>query len=161
MKENVYTSLLVQCLGEYSFMSIWIEFFHPWTRFWFEDSSSFFYRNVCNSVPKLIWPRMDSYWSFCLNVPHFAIVICAYTRVCQNFCILLLFCWHEMFPVISLGVFLVSTLQVRHFLATRFFWIDCWALSMQTNILFCFFATVSVLSCKYDDVTFWLLLNTN
>ena len=122
---------------------------------------NYLYRNVGNSVPKLTWPQMDSNWSFCLNVPRFTVVICAYTRVCQNCSILLLFCWHELFPVISLGVSLISTLHVRHFLAARFFWIDCWALSMQTNILFCFFATVSVLSCKYNDVTFWLLLNTN
>ena len=42
MKEHVYFSLLVEFPGEYSLMSIWVEFFHPWTRFWFEVSSSFF-----------------------------------------------------------------------------------------------------------------------
>ena len=104
MKEIVYTSIFVQSPGEESFMSFYVEFFQTWTRFRFEDSS-FFYRNVCNPVPKLIWPRMDSYWSFCLSVPCFATVISAYPEVCKKCSILFLFCWHEVFPVINLGFF--------------------------------------------------------
>ena len=93
--------------GKFYEFLCWV--FQTWTRFRFEDSS-FFYRNVCNSVPKLIWPRMDSYWSFCLIVPCFAAVISAYPEVCKKRSILFLFCWHEVSPVINLG----------------FFWSDLW-----------------------------------
>ena len=119
MTESVKISISVQCPGEYSFKKILVEFFQTRNRFWYEDSSSFFNRNVCNSVPKLIWPRMDSYRSFRLNVPRFTVVISAYTKACKSCSILFLFCWHEVFPVNNLWVFLVCSLKVLYFLATR------------------------------------------
>ena len=95
-----------------------LSFFRRGTSFDMKIPRNYLYRNVGNSVPKLIWPQMDSNWSFCLNVPRFTVVISAYTRVCQNCSVLLLFCLYEIFSIIRFGVSLVWSLNVPYFLAT-------------------------------------------
>ena len=127
MTESVNISLFVQCPGEYSFMRFWLSFFRRGTGFDMKIPRKYLYRNVGNSVPKLIWPQMDSNWSFCLNVPRFTVVTSAYTKGCKSCSILFLFCWHEVFPVNYLWVFVVCSLNVPYFLDTGFFRIEWWA----------------------------------
>ena len=138
-----------------------LSFFRRGTGFDMKFPRNYLYRNVGNSVPKLTWPQMDSNWSFCLNVPRFTVVISAYTKGCKNCSILFLFCWHEVFPVNNLWVFLVCSLKVRHFLATRFFWIDCWALYMQFNFTSYVYVRFNLFSLQVVmKSSFWQFLDT-
>ena len=64
----VKASLLLDCIDWYSCLRYWNEFFAA--LFQVLDWSFLvlhFDGNVCNWIPKLIWPRMDWFWGFLLG----------------------------------------------------------------------------------------------
>ena len=56
-----------------------------------------FYGNVCNWIPKVIWPRMDWFWDFFLeNV---------WSEICKKCSIVILFWRHQIFRCLVWGIF--------------------------------------------------------
>ena len=67
-RKLVTASLLLHCIGGYSRLRYWNEFFSA--LFLVLDWSSLllhFDGNVCNWIPKVIRPRMDCFWGFLLE----------------------------------------------------------------------------------------------
>ena len=67
-KKLVTASLLLHCIDGYSCLRYWNEFFSA--VFQVLDWSFLvlhFYGNVCNWIPKVIWPGMDWFWGFLLE----------------------------------------------------------------------------------------------
>ena len=67
-RKLVTASLLLHCIVGYSCLRYWNEFFSA--VFQVLDWSFLvlhFYGNVCNWIPKVIWPRMDWFWGFLLE----------------------------------------------------------------------------------------------
>ena len=67
-RKLVTASLLLLCIDGYSCLRYWNEFFSA--VFQVLDWSFLvlhFYGNVCNWIPKVIWPRMDWFWGFLLE----------------------------------------------------------------------------------------------
>ena len=67
-RKLVTASLLLNCIDGYSCLRYWCEFFSA--VFQVLDWSFLvlhFYGNVCNWIPKVIWPRMDWFWGFLLE----------------------------------------------------------------------------------------------
>ena len=64
----VTASLLLDCIDWYSCLRYWNEFFAAvfqvlnWSFHVFH-----FDGNVCNWIPKVMWPRMDEFWGFLLK----------------------------------------------------------------------------------------------
>ena len=59
---NWYNTLLLPCVGDYSCIVNWNDFFAIWTVGLFLDWSFrvlHFYWNVCNWIPKVIWTRLE------------------------------------------------------------------------------------------------------
>ena len=89
-------------------------YFHLWVGFWVEVFSyCTFNGNVCNWLPKLIWPRMHCFWSFltgiCLvsSFPYRQGLKSA--RIAQVF---FFFLRHQIFSIVSLMGILVCSLNV-------------------------------------------------
>ena len=64
-RKLVTASLLLHCIDGYSCLRYWIEFFSA--VFQVLDWSFLvlhFYGNVCNWIPKVIWPPMDWLWGY-------------------------------------------------------------------------------------------------
>ena len=98
-----------RCVGEKSCIVCWSEFFSSlfqvlsWTFF-----VLYFYKKVCNWFAKVIWPRMDCFWSW--NLAFFDELIPFWTENCMK-CSSLLFFWrHQVFSIVW-GVF-SSALQM-------------------------------------------------
>ena len=67
-RKLVTASLLLNCIDGYSCLRYWSEFFSA--VFQVLDWSFLvlhFYGNVCNWIPKVIWPQMDWFWGFLLE----------------------------------------------------------------------------------------------
>ena len=67
-RKLVPASLLLLCIGGYICLHYWNEFFSA--VFEVLDWSFLvlhFWGNVCNWIPKAIWPRMDWFWGFLLK----------------------------------------------------------------------------------------------
>ena len=68
----VTASVLLHFIGGYSCLRYWNEFF---SAVFFVFDWSFlvlrFDRNVCNWIPKVIWPWMDWFWGFLLETGFF------------------------------------------------------------------------------------------
>ena len=78
-RKLVTASLLLQCIDWYSCLRSWNEFYSA--VFQVLDWSFLvlhFDGNVCNWIPKVIWPRMDWFWGFLLEKCFFRwLHICA------------------------------------------------------------------------------------
>ena len=104
-------SLLLDCIDWYSCLRYWIEFFAA--VFQVLDWSFLvlhFDGNVCNWIPKVIWPRMDWFWGFLL-----ANGFCRRLHICMdwNFQELLNLFFDDIifFSVFNLRAILVCSLK--------------------------------------------------
>ena len=80
-----------------------------------------FYGNVCNWIPKVIWPRMDWFWGFCWKMASFVDFISVWTKICTNCSIVILFWRHQIFSMFSLRGILVCSLKMLVLLSHRVF----------------------------------------
>ena len=113
-RKLVTASLLLHCIDGYSCLRYWNVFFSA--VFQVLDWSFFvlhFYRNVCNWIPKVIWPRMDwFFWVFCRKMDSFVDFISVWTKFCKNCSIVILFWRHQLFSMFSLRGILVCSLEM-------------------------------------------------
>ena len=125
MKEFGYTSLSPHFDGENKCILKWNDFFSSvgqvlgWNFFVLH-----FDGNVCYWIPKQFWPRLDWFWIFCWNIPHFVVIVSLWTEVSNNCSFVFLFWRHEIFSIISLGAILVSSLMCPYFLIIGFSLVD-------------------------------------
>ena len=63
-----------------------------------------YYGNVCSWNPKVIWPPLGYFGIFCWNMPQFVDFISAWTNICKNCSIVILFWRHQFFSLVW-GVF--------------------------------------------------------
>ena len=71
-----------------------------------------FRANVCNWIPKVIWPQMDSFWGFywkMASVPDFRSV---WSKICKECSIVILFWRYKISSMFSLRVILVCSLKM-------------------------------------------------
>ena len=106
--------LLLSYIGENGCVICKIEFFYLWVIF-LEGSflALLCYGNVCNWIPKLIWARLNSFWSFFWNVPRFVVVTSAWTKFCQNCSIVFLFWRNGVFSIVIFSSILVCCFSVH------------------------------------------------
>ena len=113
-RKLVTASLLLPCIDGYSCLRYWNEFFSA--VFQVLDWSFLvlhFDGNVCNWIPKVIWPRMDWFWGFfCWKMASFVDFICVWTEICRNCSTVILFWRHEIFSMFSLRSILVCSLKM-------------------------------------------------
>ena len=119
-RKLVAASLLLHCIGGYSFL-----------RYWNENISAVFHvldwnflvlhfdRNVCNWIPKVISPRMDWFWSFLLENGCFC-----WLNICMDWNLQELtnccFFWrHQFFSLFSLTGILVCSLKMLELFSHR------------------------------------------
>ena len=79
-RKLVTASLLLHCFGGCSCLRYWNECFSA--EFQVLDWSILvlhFYGNVCNWIPKAIWPRMDGFWGFLLKNGFFC-----WLKICMD-----------------------------------------------------------------------------
>ena len=53
--------------------------------------------NLCNWIPKVIWPRKDWFWVFCFNMASFFDFSSVWTEICKRCSIVILFWRHQFF----------------------------------------------------------------
>ena len=112
-RKLVAASLLLHCIDEYSCRRYWNEFFSPifqvldW-RFLVLH----FDGNMCNWIPKVIWPRMDWIWFFLLENGFCVDFIYVWTEICKRYSIVILFWRHQFFSMFRLRVILVCSLKM-------------------------------------------------
>ena len=94
-----------------------------------------FYVNVCNLIPKVIWPRTDWFWSFSLESGLFVDFISATAEMCMNGSSVCVFFFDDIktFRWIVWGVFWSVLWMCPFFSAIDFSNIVWWVLSMQSN----------------------------
>ena len=68
--------------------------------------------NVCNWIPKVIWPRMYWFWGFCWKMASFVDFISVWAEICKNCSFVILFWRHEIFSMFSLRGILVCSLKM-------------------------------------------------
>ena len=78
-----------------------------------------FYGNVCNWIPKVIWPRMDWFWGFCWKMASFVGFISVWSEICKKCSIVILFWRHQIFSMFSLRGILVCSLKMLVLLSHR------------------------------------------
>ena len=113
-------SLLLHCFGGYSCLCCWNEFFSAefqvlgW-RFLVLHIDG----NVCNWIPKVIWPRMDWICGFLLEMASLVDFISVWTEG-KNCSIVILFWRHLFFRCLGGGVFRSVLWKCFYFLAIGF-----------------------------------------
>ena len=78
-------------------------------------------RNVCNWIPKVIWPRTVWFWGFCWKMASLVDLISVWIEICRNCSIVILFWRHEIFSMFSLRDFLVCSLKILLLFSHRIF----------------------------------------
>ena len=68
--------------------------------------------NVCNWIPKVIWPWMDWFWVFCLEMASLVDFISVWTEICRSCSIFILFWRHQFFSMFRLRGILVCSLKM-------------------------------------------------
>ena len=121
----VIASLLLHCIDRYSCLRYWKEIFSSM----FQDLGWNFlalqcHGNVCNSNPKLIWPRLRIFWSSLSEYTPFRRFISAWTEICMNCSVVILFWQHQNFPIVSLKGNLVCFLKMLVFFSHWIFLIS-------------------------------------
>ena len=144
MEEVGNTSISPHCVGENSCIWNWNKLFSSvgqvldWSFFVLH-----FDGNVCYWIPKLFWPRLDWFWLFCWNIPHFAVVLSLRTEV-SNICSLVFLFWrHEIFSINGLRAILVSSSKVPLLFNYSIFLYQLIKLSMHSNFNSFLFASYS------------------
>ena len=109
-------------------------FFKAWVRFCLTLLLTHFYRNICNWVPKIVWPRMDSFWSpfveMFLVLSSLNLHVLK-SQICSNCSIMFLFWRYEVFSINILKGNQSVFHMCPYFLVIGFSNIIRWALSMQ------------------------------
>ena len=119
-RKLVTASLLLLCIDGYSCLRYWNEFFSA--VFQVLDWSFLvlhFYGNVCNWIPKVIWPRMDWFWGFCWKMASFVDFISVWSEICKKCSIVDLFWRHQIFSLFSWRGILVCSLKMLVLLSHR------------------------------------------
>ena len=109
-------SLLLFCIDWYGCLRYWNEFFPA--VFQVLDWSFLvllFDGNVCNWIPKVIWPRMDWFWVFCWELASVVDLISVWTESCKRCSIVFLFWRHQIFSMFRLRGILVCSLKMFTF----------------------------------------------
>ena len=113
-RKLVTSSLLLHCIGGYSCLRYWNEFFSAvfYVLVW-----SFlvlhFDGNVCNWIPKLIWLRLGYFWSFFGRLmPRFVDFMSAWTEIYMNSSIVFPFWRHQVFSIVRSRVIVVCSLKM-------------------------------------------------
>ena len=116
-RKLVTTSLLLLHIGGYSCLRCWNEFFSAvfhaldWSFLVLHIDG-----NVCNWIPKVIWPRMDWFWGFLLGNGFFRRL-----RICmdwnlQDLLNFVLFWRHQIFSIFNLkGILVCSSKKAYSF----------------------------------------------
>ena len=102
----VTASRLLDCIDWYSCLRYWNEFFAA--VFQVLDWSFLvlhFAGNVCNWIPKVIWPRMDWFWVFCGELASFVDFISVWTEFCKNCSTFFFFDDIKIFQFLIWGIF--------------------------------------------------------
>ena len=117
-RKLVRASLLLHCIDWYCCLRYWNAFFSA--VFQVLDWSFLlpFDGNVCNWIPKVIWPRMDWIWIFCWKLVSFVDLLSVWTEVCKK-CSIVLFWRHQNFSIFSLRGILVCSLKKLVFFSHR------------------------------------------
>ena len=106
-------SLWFDCVDGYSCLRCWNEFFSSMFQvLGWNFLALQCHGNVCNWIPKLIWPRLRYFLVFCWNMPRFVHFISALTQICMICSIFILFWRHKSFSIVSLRGILVCSLNV-------------------------------------------------
>ena len=144
MKEIGYNSFSPHCVCKNSCILNWDELFSSVGQFlgW-SYLVLHFYGNVCYWIPKLFWPRLDWFWLFCWNIPHFTVVLSLWTEV-SNICSLVFLFWrHEIFSINGLRAILVSSLKVPLLFNYSIFLYQLIKLAKQSNFIYFVLASYS------------------
>ena len=89
--------LLLHCIDGYSGLRYWNELFSAvfqvldW-RFLVLH----FDWNVCNWIPKVIWPRMNWFWGFLLENGFFVDFLSVWTELCKSCSVVVVFWRHQL-----------------------------------------------------------------
>ena len=120
-RKLVAASFLLHCIGGYSCLRYWNEFFSA--VFHVLDWSFLvlhFDRNVCNWIPKVISPRMDWFWGFfCWKMAAFVDLKSVWTETCKK-CSIVFFWRHQFFSMFILRGILVCSLKMLVLFSHRF-----------------------------------------
>ena len=68
--------------------------------------------NVCNWIPKVIWPQMDGFLIFCFKMASFFDLISVWTEICKTCSIVILVWLHQIFSMFSSRGILVYSLEM-------------------------------------------------
>ena len=117
-------SPLLHCIDGYSHLSYWNESLLSVFQVLDENFLVLhFYGNVCIWIPKVIWPRLGSFWSFMLEYDSFSrLHICMDWDLQELFKFCFFFCWHQFFSVVSFRCILLCSRYVPVFFSQRLFW---------------------------------------
>ena len=113
--------LLLLCIDGYSCLSYGNEFFSA--VFHVLDWSFLvlhFDWNVCNWIPKVIWPRMDWFRGFSFENGFFVDFISVWTEICKKCSIVILFWRYQFFSMFRLRGLLVCSLKMLLLFSHRF-----------------------------------------
>ena len=112
-RKLVTASLLLDCIDWYCCLRYWKEFFAA--VFQVLDWSFLvlhFDGNVCNWIPKMIWPRMDWFWGFLLGNGFFRrLHICMDWKLQELLNFFLFFLTTSIFSIFNLRGILVCSLK--------------------------------------------------
>ena len=109
----VTASLLILCFDGYSCLRLleWVFLAIIHVLYW-----SFlvlnFYGNLCNWIPKLIWPRCDWLWVFCWKSASSVDFLSEWTEIFKNCSIVFPFWRYQIFSMFSLRGILVCSLKM-------------------------------------------------
>ena len=120
-RKLVTACLLLHCIDGYSCLCYWNG--SSSAAFQVLDWSFLvlhFYGNVCNWIPKVIWPRMDWYFGvFCWKMASLVDFLSVWTKICKNCSIVILFWRHQFFSMFSLRGILVCSSKMLVLLSHR------------------------------------------
>ena len=106
MNEMAYSCYLLQCCGSTSRVVCWAAFLFSvgqvlgWNFLVLKC-----YGNVCIWIPKMIWPRMGWFESFCQKRPRLVDFLSVLTGGCNRSWNVFLFWRNRIFLIVFLGVF--------------------------------------------------------
>ena len=108
-----------------------------------------FYGNLCNWIPKLIWPRCDWFWVFCWKSASSVDFLSKWTEIFKKCSIVFPFWRHQIFSMFSLRCILVCSLKILVLFSHRVLYY--WLLSFRKAIKL-YFLSFSVFQSFFFEV---------
>ena len=92
--------------------------------------------NVCKWNPKPFWPRLGFFGVFCWSMPNFVDLISAWTKVCMNCSIIILFWRHQFFRLFERYSVLFQICLYVLSIGFCLNWLKSFSNAMQLQFLF-------------------------